>query len=184
MGAPQLRLFEIEQSPGQKLCPCCRKRYAPDGLVRCIECGGGKVKMCSLCGAKPIAKSGRKTCNECHKPYAHQDVFNGLPKEWIVKIESTVSGLRQRAKFMGHDQWPKRNDMAVLLRVQGFRCGLSGVELMPDKSTVLGHRKPSSRGGTFAIDNLFWITRRLNQMMGTMTEAEFRDACKRVASCI
>lgn len=177
--APQLRLFDV--GTGERLCPCCRKRYAIDGKVKCEACGGGKLRMCSKCGEKP-ASGKRKTCADCCGPpetYGKQTVFVSLPPEWKQKIENTQSGIRQRAQFSG-SVWPKREDLAVILKQQSFRCAMSGELLNPSSDTVLGHRVPVSRGGSFAPSNLFWITREMNRMMKTMSDVEFRRLCERV----
>ena len=108
---------------------------------------------------------------------------DGIPSEWRTKIGNTVSGLRQRARFRGEGKAAKETELATLIKMQEFKCGVSDVILKPDKTTQLGHIVPGSRGGKHDVSNLLWITKEMNRMMGQLSVDEFVSLCNQVAAC-
>jgi len=181
-------LFEVGERGEYKACPVCRVRLLQQGFITCDRCGGRKVKLCSICKVRPAIKSisgkwRRKTCDECYVgPSSDFNSYpDGIPELWRYKIGSVVSGLRQRAKFRGEGKAAKESELAEKIKEQGFCCGVTGVDLLPDRTTQLGHIVPGSRGGSHSIENLLWMRRDVNRMMSTMTLQEFRKLCESVS---
>lgn len=67
-----------------------------------------------------------------------------------------------------------------LVKKQEFRCALSG-ELLTPQNSELDHINPRSKGGTDAIENLQWLTKKVNRMKGSMTQKEFIETCRRIS---
>ncbi len=67
-----------------------------------------------------------------------------------------------------------------LIDQQDYKCGLSGVDLSPQCSS-LDHRRPLSLGGKHAMQNVEWVHPIINKMKGTLTREEFILWCSRVA---
>jgi 5-methylcytosine-specific restriction endonuclease McrA len=66
-----------------------------------------------------------------------------------------------------------------LLRLQDFRCALTGIPLSPD-TAALDHIVPISRGGKHAMENVQVILANVNQAKGTMSQDEFLEMCRAV----
>ena len=71
------------------------------------------------------------------------------------------------------------SELMSLLRKQEFKCALSGRKLKPDRSQ-LDHIVPKSKGGSDDVDNLQWLTAKVNRMKGTMSNEEFINVCGEV----
>jgi 5-methylcytosine-specific restriction endonuclease McrA len=91
-------------------------------------------------------------------------------------VRETNSGRRHMANRKGS---VKMRDMLEKLRQQGSRCALSG-ELIDHQNCEIDHIVPVSRGGSSDIENLQFVSKRMNRMKGTMTNNEFVEACKLV----
>jgi hypothetical protein len=91
-------------------------------------------------------------------------------------VRETNSGRRHMANRKGS---VKMRDMLEKLRQQGNRCALSG-ELIDHQNCEIDHIVPVSRGGSSDIENLQFVSKRMNRMKGTMTNEEFAEACKSV----
>lgn len=66
------------------------------------------------------------------------------------------------------------------LKLQGFRCALSGRELTEENLTI-DHIQPQSRGGSHELDNLHFTDKEINRMKGAMELEQFIAACVEVA---
>ena len=137
----------------EALCPCCRKREKIEG---CSTCG--------RCGWQPTLGNFRSE----------------LPEAWRRRVDSSMSGLRQRAKALHVPIVAKGTEICDLIIAQEFRCALSGAVLLPDRTSVLGHQVAASRGGSFQVENLFWITYEANRMMMDQSVDAFRLFCRAV----
>lgn len=179
MDFPGRMLFDI--GVNDQLCPCCKKRFCIEHGTKCLKCGGdAQLPICSNCNMHRVERMHHKWCAACRaKGSGKQD---GISPQWHAKIGNVMSGLRQRTRFNGHGSCATFREVATLLKIQNFRCAISGEQLKPDRSTQLGHKKPISEGGTSTIDNLFWITKEVNRMMGTMSADAFIELCRKVAA--
>jgi CRISPR/Cas system Type II protein with McrA/HNH and RuvC-like nuclease domain len=74
-----------------------------------------------------------------------------------------------------------KTELMRLIKVQNYRCALSGFELTVDNSE-LDHKLPVSMGGDNSINNLQWVSKEVNRAKGTMSNADFIDMCKKVSS--
>lgn len=165
----QLRLFDSSFNEIE-VCRCCRKRAKVN------------AKMCEVCTvrcAKGISGKPDKIKADLQRSSIKLNVIGldgdglgGIPYSWIVAIENRQSGIRQRAKQRGFTRWATRKQLRELLIKQQFRCMYSGVELSINDVRV-GHKTPACRGGSFEVENLAWITNRVNLDMGTMTDVEY-----------
>jgi len=68
-----------------------------------------------------------------------------------------------------------------LLKTQGFRCALTGIELTP-QTARLDHIVPVSKGGTDVIENLQWLHIDANTAKATMAQDQFIAMCRKVAA--
>lgn len=74
------------------------------------------------------------------------------------------------------------NDLMRLLRMQEYRCALTGDTLTPSNCS-LDHIEPFSRHeGNHVLDNLQLVTDAVNRAKGTMNNREFIDMCLKVAA--
>lgn len=179
-------------------CGSCRKRPKEHGSKRCQSCNEAARRQrrvgpapkpapqCSWCERlvdRRVEKGKRwgKVCSDCYRGRDGSEFAKLLSIPWRAKIDSTVSGFRQRAKASGFKTWADRRELARLILDQDFKCALSGQELKPDKGTVLGHKVARAMGGTFEPGNLYWITREMNRWQGTMSEQELRKLAGRLA---
>jgi CRISPR/Cas system Type II protein with McrA/HNH and RuvC-like nuclease domain len=71
--------------------------------------------------------------------------------------------------------------MMLFLRQQG-KCVYTGMQLTLGTNTSLDHRIPRTKGGTNDIDNLQWVHKSINTMKSDLSEEEFLDFCRRVAT--
>jgi len=73
------------------------------------------------------------------------------------------------------------NELMQLLKTQGFRCALTGIELTP-QTARLDHIVPVSKGGTDIIENLQWLHIDANTAKATMAQDQFIAMCRKVAA--
>lgn len=95
---------------------------------------------------------------------------------WVQRAMNAWTALRRR----GGKTAPTIEQLLELVKSQGFRCPYSGDLLMPDRTTWLDHKKPLSKGGTNAIENLEWTSARWNRSKSDDTKEEFIAWCRRV----
>lgn len=72
--------------------------------------------------------------------------------------------------------------LALLWRQQRGRCGLTGRKL--DRSAVIDHILPISRGGSHGLENLRWTTDEANHAKRDLTDEEFFALCHTVTEWI
>ena len=71
-------------------------------------------------------------------------------------------------------------DLLRLIRLQGFRCAISGVPITP-RTAALDHKIPCARGGKHELSNLHWVSKSVNKAKSTMTVEEFAEMCNSVS---
>lgn len=69
-----------------------------------------------------------------------------------------------------------------LFESQGRRCIYTGELLVPGKNASIDHKVPISRGGKHEIENLQWVSVRVNFMKTEMTHEEFIATCLRIVA--
>ncbi len=72
-------------------------------------------------------------------------------------------------------------ELLSLLEKQTWRCIYSGEELVPGVNASLDHRVPLSREGTRTLENVQWVSLKINRMKADLLEEEFIAACCSVA---
>lgn len=65
---------------------------------------------------------------------------------------------------------------------QGGRCAISGEHLTPGENASLDHIVPRARGGASSIENVQWVTKKINAAKYDRTVSEFVDLCRSVVS--
>jgi hypothetical protein len=73
------------------------------------------------------------------------------------------------------------NELMQVLKTQGFRCALTGIELTP-QTARLDHIVAVSKGGTDVIENLQWLHIDANTAKATMAQDQFIAMCRKVAA--
>jgi 5-methylcytosine-specific restriction endonuclease McrA len=111
--------------------------------------------LCTRCGAAgPSVRKNEMICVEC----------------WFKHIARLRTG-------------SMKNGTAIkdLLQQQGFLCVYTGEPLIPGVNASLDHKTPISRGGTNSIDNLQWVTTRINSFKNYLTHVEFVTLCSLIS---
>lgn len=73
--------------------------------------------------------------------------------------------------------------LRALFDAQGGRCAYTREPLVLGGNATLDHRQPKARGGTGRVDNLQWVTARVNDLKRDLTHAEFLALCRKVTEC-
>jgi CRISPR/Cas system Type II protein with McrA/HNH and RuvC-like nuclease domain len=68
-----------------------------------------------------------------------------------------------------------------LRRAQNGRCYYTG-KVLTKKNVSLDHRQPLTRGGKHVMSNVALCIKEVNRMKGQLTELEFIELCRRVAT--
>lgn len=74
---------------------------------------------------------------------------------------------------------PTAKRIRRLIELQGYRCGMTGVELEP-RDANLDHVVPIAAGGRHVMGNVQVVHRVINQMKSTLAKDEFVEWCRRV----
>lgn len=85
--------------------------------------------------------------------------------------------------YTRNEEKPTSQALHEMIVKQRFRCALSGVKLKP-KHASLDHKLPVAKGGSDLIDNLQWVSTKVNRAKGTMTDEEFIEMCQAVANWV
>lgn len=99
-----------------------------------------------------------------------------------MEVQAGQQGVKPQTKddSEGRNEKITGSRIYAIVRLNGFRCAMSGLELDPDNAS-LDHIKPLSRGGTHTLDNVHVIHSTVNRMKGEMDQAEFVRWCKLIA---
>ena len=60
-----------------------------------------------------------------------------------------------------------------------IECAISGARILPTDAE-LAHMVPVAIGGAHHIDNVKWVSKDINRMMGQMSYNEFVELCRAV----
>lgn len=108
--------------------------------------------LCPRCESPPVVKS---LCLDC----------------WFAARSSDHLGTRSFGP-----------ELKALWKEQGGRCAYTGEELTPGDGASLDHKIPRTGGGEASVDNLQWISYKVNRMKTDMTEDEFLETCRSILS--
>lgn len=153
-----------------------KERLRTQGL--CSSCGRNPLKTAWLCGPCCLKEKDRvRRARENNKA-------NGLcvcgrqPRENGNKCDTCW--LRDKAQeVLGRGkEWVLLLD---LLEKQQFRCAYTGESLVLGVNASIDHIIPVCAGGKDSIDNLQFVTRRINSMKSDCSHDEFIRLCKLVA---
>lgn len=154
-------------------------RRAKGLCIKCCKPTGGTT-MCSDCGQKEKLRKGPRRYAQQQRAKARNRLA-GRCDCGAVPIHGSLSC--ERCWFYGKGGkgvFPEH--LKALLVAQGFRCVYSGKLLaVGSPDTHLDHKIPRSRGGTNNIENLQWVSKRVNMMKTTFTHEEFIRACAVIA---
>ena len=160
-----------------------QRGYARSEMEKRLACAYHSVWMAKRYRTK--AKDGRqkvikpiteKLLKERARSKQRWASFTAIEKKAVRFCRETSSGRRWMANRKGS---VRMRELLKKLEQQGNRCALSG-EPIDDKNSEIDHIIPVSRGGSSEIENLQWVTRKINRMKQTMTNEEFVEACKLV----
>jgi CRISPR/Cas system Type II protein with McrA/HNH and RuvC-like nuclease domain len=68
-----------------------------------------------------------------------------------------------------------------LRRAQNGRCYYTG-KVLTKKNVSIDHRQPLTKGGKHVMSNVALCVKEVNRMKGQLTELEFMELCRRVAT--
>lgn len=152
------------------ICIRCKNPVSP-GCTRCDTCLNAHSKrsreyrskwkadnVCLQCGKKPL--KGRRQC-----------------------LKHTLSGIVSGNKSRHNVTWTEK-DLIQLLRNQNNKCALTGDPVTFDSMLELDHIIPVSRGGSYLIENLRWVTKIANRSKNDLLDSELRELCKKILNTI
>lgn len=147
--------------PGFKLCKAHQAKYNERHHTRRaqrIENG-----LCAMCGKFPSANA---TCGH----FNHSTGY-----------ECEVCILKRSARRLWNDgeRW---TELALLLKMQCFRCPYTKRLLLPGINASIDHIVPVAKGGSNEIANLEWIDFDVNLMKRDHTKEEFLALVQEIAT--
>lgn len=159
---------------GKLVCRPCANRYAREVYARTPE---------------EIRRRKRESMRKARSDPAKRDRMNAARRRSRDPIADRRArqALRERDFFRWRSVlWNSRygrgtvtpQQLSDLWNAQSGRCALTGDNL--DRTAVLDHQMPRSRGGTHDITNLQWVTAAANTAKNDMLHDEFVAFCARV----
>lgn len=97
-------------------------------------------------------------------------------KQWSYSITTNAN-----RRWKGMTKKIKAAELRALVESQGYRCALTGVDLMPETASA-DHIQPISDGGKNEIENIQILHHKVNAAKGTMPNDEFIQMCKNVVN--
>lgn len=153
-------------------------RYYKDGL--CIRCGNTRDSIRLQCA------SCREKCAEQKKNSKKTRVLNGLCIK-CSKNSLPNSQLCQKCFFYNVANTTLKTVkmgqlIAALFESQGERCAYTGETLILGINASIDHKIPQCRGGGHNIENLQWVSKRINRNKYNLTHEEFVAECANIAA--
>ena len=146
----------------------------------CINCGDVRESLCVRCTScrKKSSEQKKKTkrlrltqglCIRCPKP--------SLPNGQLCKncFFYNVAAVTLKSVKMSHA-------IAALFEEQGGQCAYTGETLVLGVNTSIDHKTPQCRGGGHNIENLQWVSKRINGNKFNLTHEEFVNECASIAA--
>ena len=111
----------------------------------------------------------------------HRVNYYRLPawNRWCI-TRARILSRKGRTGKLSDSHKPSKKNILKLVERQGKTCALTGLSLTPDTAS-LDHRHPVSNGGSDSVANLQVLHDVVNQMKGTLSQAEFISWCQTVA---
>lgn len=155
------------------------KKQKEKGL--CIECStpvNGSIR-CDNCNKRRAEYRKRKRnewnenglCNQCGKETIKGK--NQCEKHYLMQVSSGRLG--------SNKYWKELKD---LLKIQNYKCALSGDKISFDDNIELDHILPTTRGGNNDLSNVRWVTKQANRLKQNLTDIELKELCKKILSTI
>jgi hypothetical protein len=153
-------------------------RYYKDGL--CIRCGDARDSirlMCASCRDKSAEQKkitkrlriAQSLCPLCAVP--------SLPNSQLCRNCFFYNVANKTLKNVKIAQ-----AIATLFDEQGGRCAYTGETLVLGVNTSIDHKTPQCRGGGHNIENLQWVSKRINGNKYNLTHEEFVAECANIAA--
>lgn len=155
-------------SPTEKRC-----RYAYRSAWMAKKYRSESIKK-SEEGAAPLTESVLKRRARDKRRWAEMSPWEKKAKYFV---RETNSGRRHMKNRKGN---VRVRQLLEKLNQQGNACAISGLPISESDADI-DHIIPVSRGGSSEIENLQWVSRKINRMKGSMTSEEFVDMCLMVA---
>jgi hypothetical protein len=106
-------------------------------------------------------------CQHCSNPAT----VGGLClRDWFKNVASIHFGTRKLGEAL-QSIWDAQKGL----------CVYSGEPLVPGQTASLDHKTPITRGGVIAVENVQWVSKRVNTMKTDMTDFEFVNLCEVIA---
>lgn len=134
-------------------------------------------------------------CEKCIAEKAEKEIQKGKTlAKWIKngKCRNHPTRKSQQETFFCKDcltKWLKERSKGIFKTIryftqlkklameQDWKCKYTGQLLIPNFNMSIDHKIPKSRGGKDEIENLQWITTRVNVMKNDLLEQDFIDLC-------
>jgi CRISPR/Cas system Type II protein with McrA/HNH and RuvC-like nuclease domain len=150
-----------------------------------------KQKELGLCSDCKNPSNGKYRCKKCQernrnssRKYGNERVKNGKCYTCTNEaIPGNTSCLKHWFKKMCFDALGTKKDADMiisLLEKQNHICIYTGEKLIPGINASIDHIVPVSRGGENKIENLQWVTKRINTIKNDLTHQEFIELCGKI----
>ena len=91
--------------------------------------------------------------------------------DWFKNVASVHFGTRKLGQSL-RELWDSQKGL----------CVYSGEALIPGFNASLDHKIPITRGGHISLENVQWVSKRVNIMKTDMSDGEFIALCDLIAS--
>jgi len=164
-----------------KLCSPCKKKRVDDFHRRlkagvCVSCSGPRDRESNKCSAcyklvkdRKAEKVKQGLCASCYKA---RDGLPGTCCETCILKMTAHRWLRSRNRWI---------ELKEIFDSQSGSCFYTGQAIRIGVDATLDHRTPRSRGGSFEIDNLQWVSERVNLAKRALMHDEFIQLCTTIA---
>jgi len=174
--------------PGILFCNKCREDQK--NKSKKIRKYRAENNLCAYCG-KPLQNNEKRACEICRK---RQTEKNRKTQKTLIKNgrcpncgnPATIGQKCEKCWFKGISRYNTgvvKNWLAIktLIEKQKYKCRYTGKELIPGVNATIDHIIPISKGGTNDIENLQWVTERINRIKNDMDHDEFISLCKYIS---
>ena len=193
--APHRRWTDVEESVLREQYATARldelEALLPGRSRRMIQCKANSIGLVRQREPKRTPEQVRAAKREymAKKRIASPDAVREKQRRWVEKNRERLNAKRREwhgARFFYTRAKKVQGVTAMQLwslwKGQRGVCALTGERL--DRTAELDHKMPQARGGSHSIENLQWVTAKVNRAKRDLTDAEFLALCESVVRWI
>ena len=193
--APHRRWTDVEESVLREQYATARldelEALLPGRSRRMIQCkanGMGLVRQRDPKRTPDQVRSAKRD-QMAKKRAEAPDVVRAKQRQWVEQNRDRLNAKRRewhgaRFFYARAKRVPGTTALQLwsLWKKQRGLCALTGERL--DRTAELDHKLPKARGGNHSINNLQWVTAKVNRAKRDLTDAEFLVLCESVVRWI